>query len=280
MGFRDMLRDVKDTVEGVAQVMINDLPDMSGVQPISVAHPEWLDRPLRDFSVACSHNTYMGALQIGGGVAVEPLQEALALGSRGIELDVFCNNDTGEAIVAHGTREHLVSNKILFRDCIEAIMAKAFENTDDPLFLMVENNVEGGAETAECGEMMAQAVDDFIGDRLVPPDTDISDWPLRDLLGKVILMNGGYGGDGRFLQQCTIRMHPPMMENKDSRSEPDCPLPLGRIYPEFDLSRAVSLNYDWTPFAHWTWVAMNYQGGDNYLKSYLERFQQCSFVEK
>ena len=262
MGLRDKAKSaanqVKETLDGGLDVLKkrSQIPDMTKVRALAVAHPDWLSRPLKEFQVATSHNTYMGGLQFGSCVSVEALQNSLDLGARCIELDVFRDKKTDLPVVGHGAvrkeKYKLVSNSVPFEDCVRGIMAKAFTRTDDPLFIMVENNTLGEG-SSKCGDAMADTIEACIPkERLLPPGTDLTDWRMRDLLGKVVVCNGGQGGDGRFMKIFTMSVPNGVarMTNLPASCSPDnldANVPT-RIYPCGNLPGFMSLSYDTEPF--------------------------------
>ena len=109
---------------------------------------EWLDFPTKKFRFLTSHNTYLTGLQFGpGSCDPDGVVQALQMGARCIELDVFCADFQGgdfAPVVAHGIAQEAGDIKVTgtkpFDEFIKMIKIHGWKNTTQPLFLMVEYN--------------------------------------------------------------------------------------------------------------------------------------------
>ncbi|XP_018672435.2 inactive phospholipase C-like protein 2 isoform X1 [Ciona intestinalis] len=92
--------------------------------------------PLSHYFIASSHNTYVMEDQVNGPSSVSAYVRALLRCCRCVELDCW-DGDNGEPVITHG---HTPTNKIPFRQVIEAINESAFRNSPYPVILCIENH--------------------------------------------------------------------------------------------------------------------------------------------
>ena len=160
------------TAAGVGAAETTDaLREMLGKSHFSVP-AALLDRskPLPEYFISSSHNTYLMAGQLYGSSSAEAYETALKTGSRCVEIDAWDNSDNpDEPKVTHGFT--LVSH-ISFRDVCETIRdvfdeEKALADKDDgykvfPILLSLENH---------CGDhgqrRLVAIMKEVLGDRLL-----------------------------------------------------------------------------------------------------------------
>lgn len=103
--------------------------------PVSPSRGEpTLDRPLNEYFISSSHNTYLLGRQVAGVSSVEGYIAALIKGCRCIEIDCW-DGDNGRPMVTHG---RTMTTKIPFEDCVSVIAKFAFNSSPYPLIVSLE----------------------------------------------------------------------------------------------------------------------------------------------
>lgn len=105
----------------------------NSVYPSQIQTPK-LDRPLSEYFISSSHNTYLLGRQFAGASSTEAYITALQNGCRCIEIDCWDGAD-GRPIVVHG---RTMTSSVLFADCIDVINRYAFLSSEFPLILSLE----------------------------------------------------------------------------------------------------------------------------------------------
>ena len=93
-----------------------------------------LDRPLAEYFIASSHNTYLLGRQVAGTSSVEGYIAALIKGCRSVEIDCW-DGDGGRPVVTHG---RTMTTKVPFETCIGVIGKYAFHSSPYPLIVSLE----------------------------------------------------------------------------------------------------------------------------------------------
>lgn len=95
-----------------------------------------LDRPLNEYFISSSHNTYLLGRQFKGTSSVEGYIAALVKGCRSVEIDCW-DGDDGRPLVTHGRS---MSSKTTFEDSVSVIAKYAFHSSPYPLIVSLETH--------------------------------------------------------------------------------------------------------------------------------------------
>ena len=93
-----------------------------------------LTKPLNEYFISSSHNTYLLGRQVAGTSSVEGYVAALIKGCRCVEIDCW-DGDGGRPMVTHG---RTMTTKVSFEDCVSTIGRYAFHNSPYPLIVSLE----------------------------------------------------------------------------------------------------------------------------------------------
>ena len=153
--------------------------DNSALDQAKTTHP--LDRPLNEYFVSSSHNTYLLGRQVAGESSTEAYISALQKGCRCIEIDCWDGAD-GRPVVMHG---RTLTSKVLFSDCIDVVAKHAFVSSAYPLIISLEVHCNPDQQAA-----MTQIMKDKFGDQLLlePIMTNTVSLPSpEELKGKILI---------------------------------------------------------------------------------------------
>ena len=145
---------------------------------------EKLDRPLNEYFIDSSHNTYLLGRQFFGFSSVEGYIRVLQQGCRCVEIDCWSGGSdyNNQPIVTHGRTK---SSKIYFQDCISAISKYAFAASPYPLILSLEVHCR-----AEQQEIMVRIMRKEFQGKLVQEMLDPHSGKLpspEELRGKILI---------------------------------------------------------------------------------------------
>ncbi|KAL7922490.1 putative phospholipase C [Trichoderma austrokoningii] len=164
-----------------------------------------LDRPMNEYFISSSHNTYLLGRQVAGQSSIEGYIAALLRGCRCVEVDCW-NGTDGNPVVVHG---RTLTSSIGFREVMKTINKHAFVKSKFPLWISLEVHCSPAQQT-----IMADVIKEIFDDKLVtePVDPDSSKLPSPSMLMERILIKvkqpraaarteamgggGGGGGDG------------------------------------------------------------------------------------
>ncbi|KAJ4305866.1 hypothetical protein N0V90_001399 [Kalmusia sp. IMI 367209] len=139
-----------------------------------------LDRPLNEYFISSSHNTYLLGPQVVGVSSTEAYITALQKGCRCLEIDCWDGSD-GRPIVTHG---RTFTKPITFHDAIKVIDKYAFVESEYPLILSLEVHCSPDQQ-----HIMVKTMVDEFGDKLVvqPLKDDYQLPSPEELKGRILI---------------------------------------------------------------------------------------------
>jgi phosphatidylinositol phospholipase C delta len=140
-----------------------------------------LNRPLNEYFISCSHNTYLLGRQVAGESSTEAYITALQKGCRCIEIDCWDGSD-GKPVVVHG---RTLTSSISFHDTIKVVNKYAFVESKYPLILSLEVHC-----TADQQALMVKTMCEEFGDKLVLQPLDFNSQTLpspEELKNRVLI---------------------------------------------------------------------------------------------
>lgn len=140
-----------------------------------------LDRPMNEYFISSSHNTYLLGRQVNGSSSVEAYISALMRGCKCVEVDCWDGND-GLPIVTHG---RTLTSSVTFQNVMAAISKYAFVKNPYPVWISLEvhcNDYQQG--------LMADIIKTTCGSQLVlePLDLDSQQLPTPEQLRNRIII--------------------------------------------------------------------------------------------
>ncbi|GAO16965.1 uncharacterized protein UV8b_06671 [Ustilaginoidea virens] len=122
-----------------------------------------LDRPMNEYFISSSHNTYLMGRQVAGQSSVEGYIRALAQGCRCVEVDCWDGSD-GQPQVVHG---RTLTSAISFKEVMTTINKYAFVKSSFPLWISLEVHCNPLQQA-----LMVEIMKEAFGARLVTEPLD------------------------------------------------------------------------------------------------------------
>ena len=281
-------------LEKAAEIIVN-----KQIKPIE-SKSYLLDKPLNEFIVSTSHNTYVPCTQNVDIASTEAIKRVLGMGARVIELDCYAKKNTGTTdddmtpVVAHGVErtegDIFTTSYITFEDCIDTI-AKFGLLTSDPIIICLELNTN---RLEPVQKKMKEIIKEKLGGNLLSPEFKhtysgpnkkaYTNEPIKNLLNKVIFISGGGATkelddilDGNLGDSSMLGNTDHNNPNLKNMNRPGI---MFRVYPDGNVSGHLSYNYD--PTEYWKnryqMVALNFQVLDSNMMKNVAMFKRNSFV--
>ncbi|KAG6006562.1 hypothetical protein E4U21_006860 [Claviceps maximensis] len=140
-----------------------------------------LDRPMNEYFISSSHNTYLLGRQVAGHSSVEGYIRALAQGCRCVEVDCWDGSD-GYPQVVHG---RTLTSAISFKEVMTTINKYAFVKSNFPLWISLEVHCSPSQQA-----LMVDIMKEAFGHRLVTEPLDPSSEKLpspSELMERILI---------------------------------------------------------------------------------------------
>lgn len=174
------------TPEGPEELMSEDafvafLSSRHNTPVADEPHDYTLDRPMNEYFISSSHNTYLLGRQVAGRSSIEGYISALVRGCRCVEVDCWDGPD-GQPQVVHG---RTLTTSISFQEVMTTINKYAFVKSNFPLWISLEVHCNPTQQA-----IMAETIKEAFGARLVTEPLDPTSNKLpspSELMGRILI---------------------------------------------------------------------------------------------
>ncbi|KAF7545423.1 hypothetical protein G7046_g9568 [Stylonectria norvegica] len=150
--------------------------------PVGKAPQEYiLNRPMNEYFISSSHNTYLLGRQVAGQSSVEGYITALSNGCRCVEVDCW-DGSSGQPVVNHG---RTLTTSISFKEVMTTINKYAFCSTPFPLWISLEVHCSPAQQA-----IMTEIIKEAFGSRLLtePLEDEPEKLPSpSELMGRILI---------------------------------------------------------------------------------------------
>lgn len=267
------------------------------------------NRPLKDFSIATSFRPYLCKYQMFDYVSDKLVRKTLMSGARCLFIDIF-NNSFGknaEPVISSGYEKgnwKLTLNTLSFDKLCQTIAETAFtsgyvNNYNDPLILLLNLKTNRNYFSIQ---KIQKTIFKYFKDRLLGSKysfqkTDMSNVPIKELMGKVLIFtSGGYENtsleelinfswDKDNINKISYKSLSSNLEDlttsiklniNDVRETNKNNLTL--VVPNEDAFFTNNYNTDKFFSSNCQMIAMNYQYFDTNMQKYIQKFKTSSFI--
>ncbi|KAK0283549.1 hypothetical protein LTR35_001916 [Friedmanniomyces endolithicus] len=140
-----------------------------------------LDRPLNEYFISSSHNTYLLGHQVRGTSSVEGYIDSLIRGCRCVEVDCW-DGENNRPMVTHG---RTMSTRVSFEDCISVIAKYAFHSSPYPLIISLEVHCSPEQQSAMV-DIMVKHFDAMMVTEPIMPNVNCLPSP-EELRGRILI---------------------------------------------------------------------------------------------